>query len=162
MPNIIVIIDVENENATAGQLCVPSLLPAVLDDVVFIGNGIVANEVGRRGIVESRHGGHRHCGCQLLRGEPAHEHTFVGGIAAGEIALPVVIASFHEVPVADHRHSCAVIKIGQPEAVAVLMADGTERGFNTLTVNPLLHTAVNIDVIFPVATGDRTPAAVII
>ena len=96
-----VIVDVEDHESAARQVSVPSLLLTILQDIILIGIGIIAYHVGHRLIAEGWHIGDGCRLCQFFHVEPSQYHAFVGRIVGRAIAVIVVIAMIHNVPVAN-------------------------------------------------------------
>ena len=118
----------QHQDALAGQVGVPTGLGAVLQQVVFIGVGVVGDlDSGSRFAVEGRK---RVLG--ILNGvdevHPSHEMPFIGRVTRRSVAVIQVTAVVHDIPVA-HAIVVAIvggIEIRQAQAVTELVAEGAD------------------------------------
>ena len=157
-PELRVEVDVENDDAVAGQRLVPAELLTVFDDVILLVVAVVTQEVSTAFVGECGHVGNGGRSGEFLGCEPVHEPALVGGIATGVETAAVVVAIVHEVPVAD-KLLTTIVEVGESEAVAVFMAEGAE-GAIAVVGGQFLYGTVAVDEPGAIAIGDIERIAV--
>ena len=76
-PKARIVVDMEDQNATAGQTGIPTFFLAILHELVFILEAVVANEIGSGLISQSRHLRDAGSLSKFYWGEPSHKPPLV-------------------------------------------------------------------------------------
>ena len=129
LPQVLVVVDMQDEQSAGGVALVPACGLAVLYHVVLVGPGVVVDDVGLSALVD---------GLQAVDGDvlvgqhdghlPSAHHLLVGGIARRTEAAAVVAALVHEVEGA-HAVFLAidrVVEVGEAHAVGELVTEGAD------------------------------------
>ena len=129
LPDGLVVIDVEHEQAAAGHGGIPTRALAVLEQVIFVGFGLVVDDVGIAALAERTEAIDLCIFVAELDGrEPAADHLLIAGVACGREAAIVPAAVREEVPMSDAVVAGieGVVEVGQTHAVGELVADGAD------------------------------------
>ena len=133
-----------DQQALGGQIAVPSLLAAVLDDEELVAVDVTLQEQGFVGLLillvpDGQGVIGAGVGDDIVN--PSHEVLLVGRIAHGRVGVVGIAAGVHDVPVA-HAVVAAivrVIEVGQTQAVAELVAEGANAVDGPAVVAAAMH-----------------------
>ena len=129
LPDGLVVIDVEHEQATAGHGGIPTRALTILEQVVLVGFGLVVDDVGIAALAERTEAIDLCIFVAEFDGcEPAADHLLVAGVACRREAAIVPATVREEVPMSDAVVAGieGVVEVGQTHAVGELVADGAD------------------------------------
>ena len=126
-PHFLVVVNVQDEHSLAILPGIPARQLAVLQQIVFVGVGIVVDDVGFAAFAQRLHGRHLRVFLQLNGLQPSGAPLLVAAVAGRhESALVAVVgAVVHEVPRAHAEVLVGgVIHVGESQTVGELVAEG--------------------------------------
>ena len=150
-PRILIVIDMEDNEATARKRTVPPCFLSVLNHVILVRMAIIVDDIGFVG----RHITNRLRHSKWLGGNPSHHHTLMTRIVAWTEAI-VIIASIHQIPIM--RCLVSTIEVGETKAMRVLMAKDTKG--TIVAVALFRNSTVAVHSILLLAIGDGNGVAI--